>query len=129
MCRPSESGCRSPWRVPGGSTQIAICEQIMAGGILKVKEVESVERIIELLRNSSHNGFPVVLGERPVINHDAFGSQQARSEVSEGPDGRSGPLHWAQDDSNPTPGALKGMILRSQLLVLLTRRVQSLAIL
>lgn len=105
-----------------------MCEQIMAGGILKVKEVESVERIIELLRNTSHNGFPVVLGERPVVNHDAFGSQQARSEVSDGPDGRSGPLHWAQDDTSPTPGALRGMVLRSQLLVLLTRRVRLTAI-
>ncbi|KAK9831020.1 hypothetical protein WJX74_000332 [Apatococcus lobatus] len=100
----------------------ATAGEIMAGGIHKMKEVESVERIIELLRNTSHNGFPVVLGERPVASHDAFGSQQARSEAFDGPDGHGGPLHWAQDDSSPTPGALKGIILRSQLLVLLTRR-------
>ena len=94
----------------------------MARGIQRMKEVESVERIIELLRNTSHNGFPAVAGDLPLASSAAFRGSRASLEVNGG-DAENEQMLWGQDEPNALPGALKGIILRSQLLVLLTKRV------
>ena len=101
--------------------------QIMAKGVHKMREVESVERIIELLRNTCHNGFPVVFSDRPVANYDAArGSHSSLDSL----DATVTPVESLfarqahQEDQDMAPGALTGIILRSQLLVLLTKRVR-----
>lgn len=70
-------------------------ESIMATGVYGFKDIESVAKIMEALRTTTHNGFP-------VYGTDAGGAAGSET-VEEG-------------------GRLEGLILRSQMLVLLQRR-------
>lgn len=69
-------------------------EMIMATGVYGFKAIESAQKIMEVLRTTTHNGFP-------VFNMD--GIDDSSADLSEG-------------------GRLEGLVLRSQLLVLLQRR-------
>lgn len=81
------------WDPPAMTT--ALCAQhVMSHPVTVLREKERVSRIVDLLRSTKHNGFPVVFGYEPP------------------------------DDGKATDsfGQLKGLILRHQLLTLLKKR-------
>jgi len=81
------------WHAPKVSRNI-FGQNIMRKDVVALEPVESVGRIVEILRSTKHHGFPVV-------------DQIDVPEV---------------DSQYPNYGHLKGLILRSQLIVLLKRR-------
>ncbi|GIL89138.1 hypothetical protein Vretimale_16173 [Volvox reticuliferus] len=101
-------------------------DAIMATGVYGFRTIEPVSRILQVLRTTAHNGFPVFAEESP--------DDEAGGTVSEVPSSKalvSYGIHSSstQDVSGATPakvdplsGRLVGLILRSQLLVLLQRR-------
>lgn len=84
---------------PPSSLQTETTENIMATGVIGFKSIEPVSNILSVLRNTQHNGFPVWAREMDL---EANGPSLASGEVSD--------------------KRLEGIILRSQLLVLLQRR-------
>ncbi|GLI59663.1 hypothetical protein VaNZ11_001600 [Volvox africanus] len=100
-------------------------EAVMATGIYGFRTIEPVSRILQVLRTTTHNGFPVFAEESP--------DDETGGTVSEVPSSKalaSYAIHSSstQDVSatpakvDPLSGRLVGLILRSQLLVLLQRR-------
>lgn len=82
-------------------------EQIMTPQVWSFAEVESVDFITAVLRRTTHNGFPV-LGEQ-----EAF-------KLTEG--GATGSGALGKDVGSSRQGSFQGLILRSQLLVLLAEQ-------
>ena len=89
------------------SLEGASAPQIMSSPVVGVSPVASVPRVVALLQMTSHNGFPV-LAPPEDVGGDGGGSLEL--------DGR---LRHAGGKRGPR--RLQGMILRSQLLVLLER--------
>ena len=84
---------------PPSSLQTETTENIMATGVIGFKSIEPVSNILAVLRDTQHNGFPVWARE---VDLEANGHVVANGEM--------------------TDKRLEGIILRSQLLVLLQRR-------
>eukprot|EP00197_Chlamydomonas_leiostraca_P009699 CAMPEP_0202866324 /NCGR_PEP_ID=MMETSP1391-20130828/7318_1 /ASSEMBLY_ACC=CAM_ASM_000867 /TAXON_ID=1034604 /ORGANISM="Chlamydomonas leiostraca, Strain SAG 11-49" /LENGTH=886 /DNA_ID=CAMNT_0049546257 /DNA_START=42 /DNA_END=2702 /DNA_ORIENTATION=+ len=76
-------------------------EAIMATGVVGLRSIENVGKILEVMRNTAHNGFPVYVRDDDPESGEA---------IITGP------------DEEPSSTRLEGLILRSQLLVLLQRR-------
>lgn len=76
-------------------------EAIMATGVVGLRSIESVGKVLEVLRNTLHNGFPVYVRDDDPESGEAFTNT---------PDGE------------PSSTRLEGLILRSQILVMLQRR-------
>ena len=87
-------------------TQAMQTSQIMSSPVVGVSPVASVPRVVGLLRTTSHNGFPVLAPPEDLGDGSS----------SLGPDGRP-----RRGRRKRGPRRLLGMILRSQLLVLLER--------
>ncbi|KAG2454447.1 hypothetical protein HYH02_001466 [Chlamydomonas schloesseri] len=98
-------------------------EAIMATGVVGFRVITPVSRILEVMRTTTHNGFPVFADEEPEEGEEG-------GHVSEVPSTKA-LVGLAHSSSTPdinntekalTSGRLEGVILRSQLLVLLQRR-------
>jgi hypothetical protein len=76
------------------------------------RTIESVGYVVRVLRRCSHNGFPVVRGSPGDLSED----DEMEDSDSPGPDASRG--------SASREGPLEGVILRSQLMVLLANRVR-----
>ncbi|KAG2485675.1 hypothetical protein HYH03_015647 [Edaphochlamys debaryana] len=100
-------------------------DSIMATGVVGFRVIEPVSRILQVMRTTTHNGFPVF----------AEGTDGEEGDVSEAPSSKAlvGMVHSssAADMNGGSSaaskvdllcGRLEGVILRSQLLVLLQRR-------
>lgn len=83
------------WHAPKLSRNI-LAENVMRKDVVALTPRENVGRIAEILRTTKHHGFPVVDQIDPSVR-----------------------------DMVPDYGHLQGLILRSQLIVLLKRRVNS----
>ncbi|XP_029658020.1 H(+)/Cl(-) exchange transporter 7 isoform X1 [Octopus sinensis] len=70
--------------------------EVMSHPVTVLQRVEQVGRVMDILLHESHNGFPV------VDNYDPYA-----------------PMHMRNPDESNTFGTYRGMILRTQLLVLL----------
>ncbi|GJQ72142.1 hypothetical protein Trydic_g3236 [Trypoxylus dichotomus] len=81
-----------PWDPPAMANKIYASE-VMSHPVITLKTVENVGHIVELLKVTTYNGFPVV--DPPASDH---------SEVT-------------------TYGRIRGLILRSQLIVILQRKI------
>ncbi len=77
------------------------------------RTIESVGYVVRVLRHCSHNGFPVVRGMPGDCDDDEM---EDESDSGPGPDATRG--------SASREGPLEGVILRSQLMVLLANRVR-----
>lgn len=77
------------------------CRTIMRKDVVAVEPRERVQRVMEILRGTSHHGFPVVEWIRPPL----------------------------QGEHYPNYGHLRGLILKTQLITLLRHRVSQLKIL
>ena len=91
----------------------ATLAQIMSSPVVGVSPIASVPRIMGLLRMTGHNGFPVLAPPEGLDSHHGDGS------LVVGADGR--PQHGRNGRKPRAPRRLLGMILRSQLSVLLER--------
>lgn len=86
---------------PPSRLQTLTTAGIMSTTVHGFKSIESVSRVLEVLRTTTHNGFPVWARESEDV-------EEGEPEV----------LEYGEDGER----RLKGIILRSQLLVLLQRR-------
>ncbi|GFH09782.1 uncharacterized protein HaLaN_04991 [Haematococcus lacustris] len=75
-------------------------EAIMATGVVGVRSIENVGKLLEILRNTTHNGFPVYVRDDDPESGEAMLAEHLE----------------------PSGTRLEGLVLRSQLLVLLQRR-------
>lgn len=82
------------WHAPKLARTI-LAKKVMRKDVIALERVENVGRIVEILRSTRHHGFPVV----------------NRIDASIG------------DNRYPNYGHLLGMVLRSQLIVILKKKV------
>lgn len=82
------------WHPPKFSRNI-LAKKVMRRDVVALERMESVGRIIEILRSTRHNGFPVVNRIDSSIGNSQY----------------------------PNYGHLLGLILRSQLIVILKNKV------
>ncbi|KAK3600873.1 hypothetical protein CHS0354_019220 [Potamilus streckersoni] len=83
------------WEPPVMSSNIS-AKEVMSHPVSVFRTVEKVGRIVDILKNETHNGFPVVQDYEPSTE---------------------------QSDCTETFGTYQGLILRSQLIILLKRKV------
>lgn len=96
-------------------------EAIMATGVVGFRTVESLDRILEVLRTKTHNGFPVFADEDS--EEDGFAEvPSSRALMETGHSSSVADMNGEMRKLTAISGRLEGLILRSQLLVLLQRR-------
>ncbi|GFR49429.1 hypothetical protein Agub_g11486 [Astrephomene gubernaculifera] len=96
-------------------------EAIMATGVYGFRTIEPLSRILQVMRTTTHNGFPVFADE----DSEEGGVSEAPSSqalVNFGTSSSNADVNGAASKVDPLSGRLEGLILRSQLLVLLQRR-------
>ncbi|KXZ44967.1 hypothetical protein GPECTOR_60g745 [Gonium pectorale] len=99
-------------------------EAIMATGVCGFRTVEPVSRILQVLRTTTHNGFPVFAEEGSTEEDVVSVAPSNKALVSLANSSSSPDMNGSSAGPRPDPlsGRLEGLILRSQLLVLLQRR-------
>ncbi|XP_015782821.1 H(+)/Cl(-) exchange transporter 7 [Tetranychus urticae] len=91
------------WEPPSLSTTVYASE-IMSAPVVALRSVEKVDRIIQVLENETHNGFP-------VVDTEEFDFTESGSSLEPS---YSSPAHY---------GRFRGLILRWQLIVLLQEKI------
>ncbi|KAI5723524.1 hypothetical protein M8J76_007564 [Diaphorina citri] len=113
------------WDPPPLSSNIT-ARIVKSHPVICLRPLETVGNIIDVLKATSHNGFPIVDVE-PMTKHSSDGAEQSSAGST---DSHKGDTSHKRDSSHKgdasrkeSPGRLVGLILRSQLIILIKHKI------